>query len=180
MAWLPSGGGGIEAAGVGTTWRLRIDHRGPARQLELVCETLRDGAPEASEVVLATPLLEIAQVDRGSHSTVVDVHASDSTHVNLLVTLLDLSQHLPGPENAYLQVKRWGRRDEGSAFCPDALIAVPAFSARGDHGSGPMSRSRGESVQDVEAEVLLSRWERWYKDPTKGPRIESRLVLRLR
>lgn len=180
VAWLPVGGNGNESLRPGMSWRMRIDHQGPERTLEIVCETSRAGKLEASEVLLSTPLLETVEVDKGDYVTVEDVDAADSAHVNLRVTLIDLSRHMDGPENAYIQLHRWGRLDEGHAISPDAVVRVPALSAPGNHGGGPSWSLDKGSVWGVAEEVILTTYSRWSSDEGQASGVESRLLLRLR
>lgn len=170
----------MEGSSPGNSWRMRIDHQGLARVLEIVCETSRGGEVETTEVLLSTPLLETVQVNKGDYVTIEDVDPGDSAHVNLRVTLIDLSRHLDGPKNAYLRVQRWGRRYEGHARNQDSVVRVPALSAPGAHGSGPWVGLSGGFVGDVSDDVELTAFARWNSDEGDDSRVESRLFLRLR
>ncbi len=180
VAWYPNDAGKDEGSRPGVSWRMRIDHQGPARNLEIVCQTSRGGEVETTEMLLSMPLLETAKVDKGDYVTFKNVDPEDSAHDQLRVTLIDLDRHLDGPTNAYLQVQRWGRRYEGHAMNADAVVRIPALSAPGGHGSGPSWRLGDGSIRNVDEEETLTTFGRWNGDESDDSRVESRLLLRLR
>ncbi|MFT7680390.1 MAG: hypothetical protein ACI8QC_004396, partial [Planctomycetota bacterium] len=111
-----------------------IEYAGPKWTLEIVCQNWLGSELTSEEVLFSVPFVGLREVQHTDYVTYDDMHPGEVEELMFSVIVRDLSKEFSGPNNAFLELRRWSELTPGVATVPSTAFFCAAFDAPGDVG----------------------------------------------